>query len=479
MANWKKSKNIRGPSRSGPVVHVTLPALTVQEIQFATPSAGSDFKYIYLSDDSHPQIAGSVGWWGKGAKITTPEWVAGRDDDDNRRACFTRNRPVSMRVKLVCATTSGLTGTLTATPTLDGASTPLSAVSVSFNYGASTADLWVTVVLGGNLPDEVARFLLKVQWTATGMGFTFTHVTSRHKIYCAYGQPFRPEYDSPSDADPGLHTAVSVGTLTGTAKRLDKLTELIGSKRRHATATADDIVNLLWKLHVGINDTPGAPPYFDAAHTEHLSVDGTSKGATIPLEDQWLAWLSTGDPHWNDASCIGHVQILKTMAASIGLFARRTWVFPTTSKLPDGSTAKLADTEMYCLGSWNPATQQSWTFTYKGRPYVAQPKLMEPGTAWENFEACLRSPNGRFLPGGYNTSSCPPSFRSAKGFGSAAELIRWWSVTSRPSFGQRFMCWLYENEALGEYHCWDVDGTHYDIKDYVLIRDAGKQLPPP
>ena len=33
--------------------------------------------------------------------------------------------------------------------------------------------------------------------------------------------------------------------------------------------------------------------------------------------------------------------------------------------------------------------------------------------------------------------------------------------------------------AAGEAHFWDVDGKHYDIADYVKIRNAGKELPPP
>jgi hypothetical protein len=98
---------------------------------------------------------------------------------------------------------------------------------------------------------------------------------------------------------------------------------------------------------------------------------------------------------------------------------------------------------------------------------------------WENFEACLRSPNGKFLPGGYTTGSCPASFRANHGFGSARELIGWWSSTSRPSFGRRFMCWVYYNSSTEESHCWDVDGHHYDMDHYVQIRSHGKQLPPP
>jgi hypothetical protein len=78
-------------------------------------------------------------------------------------------------------------------------------------------------------------------------------------------------------------------------------------------------------------------------------------------------------------------------------------------------------------------------------------RLMED-EGWENFEACLRTPSGRFLPGGYDTSSCPSSFRTERGFASAKELIGWWSATSCSGFGQRFMCWVSKNYATGEVH---------------------------
>jgi hypothetical protein len=248
-----------------------------------------------------------------------------------------------------------------------------------------------------------------------------------------------------------------------------------GSNRRHSVATQDDVVDLYWELHKAINDTPGAPPYFDAAHNEHMT---TPAGAYIPLEDQWLAWVANSS-QWNDASCIGHVQIAKTMLAAVGLFARRTWVFPHTPRLPDGTTISFADEDLYCLGNHDDTKQQMWTFRHGGTDYDAHPKLMEPGIAWENFEACMLTPTGKFLTGGYATSSNPPSFHRNKGFNSAAELLRWWSGTSRSGFGRRFMCWVYYDRTTDEAHCWDVDGTYYPIADYVRIRDRGKQLPPP
>jgi hypothetical protein len=104
---------------------------------------------------------------------------------------------------------------------------------------------------------------------------------------------------------------------------------------------------------------------------------------------------------------------------------------------------------------------------------------MEPDTAWENFEACMLTSQGRFLTGGYATSSNPKSFTTDRGFKSAKDLLRWWCNTKRPNFGKRFMSWVYDDDSTGETHFWDVDGKHYDLSDYVKIRDAGKELPPP
>ena len=166
-------------------------------------------------------------------------------------------------------------------------------------------------------------------------------------------------------------------------------------------------------------------------------------------------------------------------AAAIGIFVRRTWVYPTTKIMPDKSTPSIADTDCYSLGTFDSSKMQKWTFTLGSSTYVAKPKLMEPRTEWENFEACMLTSQGRFLTGGYATSSNPKSFTTDRGFKSAKELLRWWSNTKRPSFGKRFMAWVYNNDSTGETHFWDVEGKHYDPSDYVKIRDAGKELPPP
>lgn len=460
-------------------IRVSLQSLRIQAIHFATARHGStDVHSLYEESDSHPLLPGkNLHAWSIGAKVTDPEWTDARDTDG--RACYTRRRAVTLSVKLVSTTKRSLSGTLHATPALDGSSRHLLPVAVPFTYPAGAAEQWVDVTLGGVLPDEVGRYVLALAWGISGRGFRFQGPKlTKHKIYALYGPPLDPDFDSAVPAATGNPTTRAQGTLSGTRKRLDHLMALLGgSDRRHSAASAADIIDLYWKLHVGINDTPGAPPYFDGGHTEHLTIDGTSSGTPIPLRDQWLAWVSSS-PHWNDASCIGHVQLAKTMLAAIGLFARRTWVFPHTPRLPDGTTTSFVETDLYCLGTYDSRKEQTVTIRYNGVDYPATAKLMEPGMAWENFEACMLSPNGKFLTGGYATSSNPPYFRRQQGFNSAAELLHWWCNTSRASFGHRFMAWVHANDSTGEYHIWDVDGTHYDFADYVQIRQRGKQLPP-
>jgi hypothetical protein len=453
--------------------------VSIASIQFAF-SGNANVHAMYLAANSHPTLPGvSLDWWARGSKITDPEWIRGRRAAENKSAVVTRTKPVRMRVKLEGSTSVDVNGTLTATPTLDGSTKYLKQASIAFTYPSGAASHTVDIQLASTMPDEVGRFQLKVKWEAHGADIKFAQHTTTHNLYAAYGRPLQPDYDSASTADTGVFTSVADGTLTGTGKRLDKLTQLLGSARRMPAKTEKDLIELLWKLHVGINDTPNAPPYFDAGHNRFLTTNGESTGTTVPIDDQWLAWLLTKAPHWNDASCIGHVQLLKTMAAAVGIFVRRTWVYPTTKTLPDKSTPAIADTDCYSLGTLDSSKTQKWTFTHDSKSYVAEPKLMEPDLAWENFEACMLTSQGRFLTGGYSTSSNPKSFTTDRGFKSAKELLRWWRNTQRPRFGKRFMAWVFYDRATNEAHFWDVDGKHYDPPDYVKIRNTGKELPPP
>lgn len=497
MTGWSVSKqNADSGGGSVPVVPVVRNGLRLLSIHFAVSGTGSsDWHYLYRNGDSHPLLPSSriIDWWGKGAKIDSPEWESGRAEASNFRACFERNKAVAFKLKLSMQTTRDTPVEITVTPTLDGSTSHLQAATVQFTYPANQGEHEVAIALEGVMPDEVGRYRLRLGWVASGTGVTYNGpAETRHRIYGIYGPPLEPDYDTASVADRGRQASASDGTVSGTRKRFDHMMRLIGgSIMRHPCATESDLVDLYWQLHKGINDTPGAAPYFDAGHNKHITTNGQSSGGNnIPIADQWLAFIQNSrnwtepsstqvhtDP-WNDASCIGHVQIAKTMLAAVGLFARRTWVFPSTNQMPDGSNVTLTDSQLFSLGAIGNSARQTWTFRHNGRNYRASPKLMEPNLAWENFEACMLSPTGKFLTGGYNTSSNPASFRRNKGFNSAAELLAWWSGTRRGRF-QRFMCWIYYSRTTNEFHAWDVDGNHFDAASIEDIRRNGKQLPPP
>lgn len=489
--SWGVRPPIVGSMSGGtPVVSVSGPRLRVDQVRFCDPALGSNFSFLYQMSDTHGIATEPVQWWARGAKIEEAEWVRGRAETDNYRACLYRNRAVSIKVCLKMEPVPGaaMSGTITATPKLDNSTaflTPPSA-PVSFTYPAGAAEHWITMSFGGTMPDEVGRFLMRLDWQVTGVPFDGPP-NSQLRVYAIYDTPFLPGHDSSDPADAGARASSAQGTLTGTRKRTDKLMQLLGSNLRHAAASANDVIDILWKLHQGINDR-GDPPYFDAGHDEHITHNGHSSGTAIDVEDQWLMWAADSTPEpdpghlrglnwWNDGSCIGHVQLLKTMAASIGLYCRRAWVFPHTTRLPDGSTVSFSDTDLYALGQHDSSKKQWHTFQHNGSPLRARVVLMEPNASWENFEACLRSPSGKFLPGGYATSRCPASFRSQKGFNSAAELIAWWAGTSRSGFGRRFQAWAASSPAGAVF--FDVDGTAYTSANYTQIRDRGKELPPP
>lgn len=358
---WSQTLPIAGASRGAPTVHVRLPALEVCTVRFCHPDAGRNFRYLYHESDDHPMLADKkLGGWGRGGKIEEPEWDAARPEAPKKggdprkansyfRAAFLRSKPVSFRVTLRLRLKGKLTketkGVLRVTPKLDGKDKPLQPASKEFTLpaGARTGHtVELDLTLGGAMPDDVGRYLLVLKWRIEGerirlggSGVTWT------LLYSLYDEPIHP--DDPDFTSPlrrgdqksykGTRLSFDDGTLSGTRKRLDKLFSLLGKSRTHPPDKAE----ILWKLHVGISDS--SPPFFDGGHTKHITNDGTANGKELPVEDQCLMWVDPGKKRWNDASCIGHVQLLKTMAASIGILVRRAWVAPHTSRLPRWRTA--------------------------------------------------------------------------------------------------------------------------------------------
>jgi len=478
-------------------------AVKIQEIHLL----GDHSHFMYKEESSHAKTgARDLMNWGIGAKIAEAHWVRGTGF--KWPACYTREKPITIKIKLTTpALKKNADVIVEVTPLIDGSGAYLKkkAQSVTLTAGNTTHDLEIETA--GKLPNEIGRYKLELKWRIRSKRkakrFRMNPLTTKHYIYGIYAEPLKPDYDSASLADAGQKTSNSQGTLTATKKRFDHLMYITaGKSRRNKCSSQAELIEFYWKMHKGINDTPGAPPHFDAGHNRFMTHNGKRSkpngSNNIPIEDQWLAWVNSppinpgaasySDKYWNDLSCIGHVQLLKTMAASIGLFARRTWIYPHTKKLPGGVNANLKDPDIFSLGKHTKAKMQTHTFTLGGSSVTATCKLLEPDGGWENFEACLMTPLGKFLPGGYSTRSTPKRIKKTKGFISAADLIQWWANTTRrrsyrgislSSPFKRFMAWTYKHPITKAYHYWDVDGNHYTSANFKDIIANGKQLPPP
>ena len=492
---------MKGPRCTNGIKTCTVAPPTI-EIQAVQINGQPHAHYLYENGDDFfatTKAAGSIikknlDGWSLGPKITKEEWVAGRPEKKNLPACVTRGKGVTILVRLVSQTARTLKGMLKVVPSLNKKRDKnwLKPVEVYFDFPANQRQVRLIVPLAGEMPDWIGEYDLYLEWDvqpqkdAPQAGrFRFKGPKeSRITIYCIAGAPCKPGYDSQQMKDAGEKVDLNEGTLTGTRQRLNRLMALLHKKdlrhRYYPPASGqnlledpDDHEQILWLLHKGISDS--TPPYFDPGHDEHLTADGTGLGLKFDVRDQWLAWVGTGD-RWNDLACIGHVQLLKTMAASIGIFARRAWVCPCTPLMPDGSRLDLLESDLYYLGakpdetySMEPPTKlkpdelprktrgRYWgKFTIPGIENVThwgRAVLVEKDGLWQGFEACLRTPGGRFLPGGFETYKVSQSregkdFEKKMGFHSAFEVLRWWCRTPSGGF-QRFVCWYGEAPAFG------------------------------
>lgn len=343
-------------------------------------------------------------------------------------------------------------------------------------------------------------------------------VETDHVIYTIFAPPLRPSALKAQDAK----LRPDQGTWTGTEKRFDILMSSFGPTQRHPASTEPERIELCWKLHTAINDRN--PPYFDGRNVEILTVDAFPdfdiqktprkdwpKDKFMLSADQWLMWVKTKkeqkpiDPkdkkkkrprprRWNDASCSGHAQLQKTMMASIGMFGRIAMVFPHTTQAPvfgrnptgernNGEQLKFADEDLFAtFGEGEEAEKkkiQWWRFKAqlvddKHRPVfdsdgkrkekwlTAQVVLMRGHTrSHENFEGCLLTEEGRFLTGGFTTTSVKAkSFHKDKGFVSATDLLSWWTKL-RESGKRRFLCWLAGDPDTDILYYFDRFGDQY------------------
>lgn len=533
----------------------TTPVVRVHEIK-VIHSFG-----LYENSDDQPTTAqrrargvsgpewGNYAGWGRGPLIHSAEWLSGRE---RHRAAVLRNSSLSLRVTLEVAPVAraAITGTLEARARVDGDALG-SAVNTSFTFAAGARHAVVVVAFGGRLPDEIGRVELRVAWSSTSTSYRFIDDETSQRLYLLYDQPVDPAHDSTSSADTGAGHRSSSETYSGTQQRLDHLMRMLGRSNR---MTAADVNPILWRLHRGINDA--SPPFFDAGHAEKISDNGESAddpavnaSHEYAVTENWMMWAQTprrptyqsaDGPramYWNDGSCIGHVQLLKTMVASIGMFARRAWVLPTTTRVPpvgrpspgwmiaqpdgtrrlglhwqlpapSGRSVTVSDEHIHALGRLE--FKQWWLFPHPephvggGPEVLARPVLIEPGGHYgefENFEACLRTPQGRFLPGGYSTESIRTAgatrgadrmgqqFVDQGGFVNAQDVLRWWANTGRDVGGGRFVrfvLWSAQvivprpNGPPARYqYYFDLEGVRVGRDVLGTLRAANRNLPVP
>ena len=508
MCEFELGGGLQGPSRGGPTVHAVSSRLLLRRLWFASPT----HPQLYVNGSTHPTVKEPLQGWALGKFINDADWEGGRKH--NYPGMLIRGKPVQVMLGFIWKPGTVISGTLEVTPRLLGShpySGNLTKATKSFRSSLNQKVMSIFIDLGGKCPDVVGRFDLELSWKVTpdpGSAFSFglqgqTSNKTVHRVYCAYDPPLDPGKE-PSTPTP-------IDTNSATPKRLEKLVALLGSKRYLACSTAADLHQLVWEVHKGISAL--SPPYFDNALDLHITHDGTPQrvygshgwigtGKFINIEDQWLMWVPNSKK-WNRASCIGHVQLLKTMLATVGIYIRRSLVLPVTNVLPPtvpgGSSRTLPLSEIqskYLEGSVKRhptalnmyVTDVSNRLTVKLRapgesaPLDAWVALMKHGKNGEYFEACAVAPGGKYLPGAFEVNRVKrgaSGFVSNQGFGSALEALRWWARTksNRGQF-QRFLCWVHVSGGSLA-HCWDRNGKYYPPDQYVQIRNQGLDLPVP
>jgi hypothetical protein len=449
--------------------------------------------------------------WGKGSRESAGvawDWEQGTSMRD---PCLLRDTELVCNARFRWHGGAPINVGFAVTPTIDGDKVRLGAALANGTIAAQ-GTLDISFTFFGTLPNHVGQLALELRWVAGdsggGAAFDFDPVDTKHVLFTRFGEPLLPDKDDSAAGTPAMDGT----TVTGTTKRLKKLARLIDTDLKHGVDSAALIERMLWNIHRGINDRIGAPPpgrggptYFDAALDAAITDNGQPAprrlagpvgsavvvgGNALPLTEQWLMWVNTSDAeptkYWNVASCIGHVQLFRTMVATLGINVRRVWVLPKTESLPDGTRRDLFEADLFSLGELDDTrVQNAMLRDGSGALVEARVRLMEPGGKYENFEGCARTPQGKLLPGGYAVGRITPDaphFLTHRGFRTAHEVLTWWVGTKRQLGGttfQRFLAWVHTDAEQKPTDCWDVDGKHYPIADFQKIFDTGKHLPPP
>jgi hypothetical protein len=368
---------------------------------------------------------------------------------------------------------------LTVTPKVDGDASVLTPATITVDWPAGAQE-WPdpaasdsdrdakAITTGGALPNEVSRYHVQLTWSVSDITPGGTINVTNHKIFGIYEAPLDPNDSSPSGV-----TQSSVDGLT--KQRLDKLTLAIaGAKRRFPTPAKDDVHRLIWKVCQAVNNSGLT---FYGGRNPHLKY-GVS-GPELNYLDNWLMWLRGAhwiqpDPNkpkkpWNVGACITYVQTMKTMLAAVGINARRAWVYPKTTRLPNGSTISLPDSQLVAIDDSSPVEPQSCMIPVGTHSYPAEAVLVgapeEDGFPYmDGFEACLYY-DGNLVPGAFATTRYPGEVA----FTSALQVLRWWAHGKG-----RFMVWL--GRPNGKIKYFDVDGKMYS-SPYAI--PANKRLPVP
>lgn len=410
----------------------------------------------------YPTIPEDFVGWGRGMPLTGWDWEG--KDNLERAACYQRQQPIHMKVRLrsSLAAPSPRTFTLTVTPKVDGSTSVLTAGTASVNWPAGSQEQVVPMIaLGGTLPNEVSRYHVQLTWSVSGITPGGTINRTNHKIFGIY--------DDPRDPDSSTAAGTALSPVDGlTKQRLDKVTLAIGGgNRRFPTPTAGDLATLVW--HVGRHVNNSGPPHFYGGRDDRVQYG--ANGPYIELIDEWVMWLKgrsiPPDPDplvpnkpWNVGACITYAQLMKTMLASVGVQAQRAWVYPKTNVLPDGSTITLTDSDLVEIDGGPAVSPQKHTFHHGGLVYDTEVKLVgQPEAAGpyiDNFEACLYY-NGHLIPGAFSTHQYPTAVQNGGiGFPDAFSLFRWWQ-SIRQNGHPRFMVWF--SDTPGGY--FDRHGKFY------------------
>jgi hypothetical protein len=408
---------------------------------------------------NYPTIPENFKGWGRGKPLTGWDWET--KDNLERGACYRRLRPVHMKVRLRSSlpAPTARTFTLTATPTLDGIKTALTAGTASVNWPAGSQEQILSMIaLGGTLPNEVSRYHLRLVWSVTGITPAGTINQANFKIFGIYDDPREP-------GDPTT-AGIALSPIDGlTKQRLDKVTLAIGgSSRRFPVPSPDDLKKLVWRVGKHVNNS--GPPHFYGGRDERVQY---GSGDYIKLIDEWVMWIEgtrlapdSGEParSWCVGACITYAQLMKTMLASVGVQAVRAWVYPKTNRMPDGSTIGLTENDLVEIDGGPSPGPQTHTFTHMGMTYDAEVKLVGQlevtGPYLDNFEACLYY-KGNLIPGAFPTHSYPSNVQNGgEGFPNAFSLFHWWQ-SIRQNGHPRFMVW-YSSTPEGYF---DRNGKFY------------------